>query len=207
MEKTKRQVAHKVRIKDVLSGAYVKEEGEWSPNYVLFKDLHISRANIIGAVIGAEEENKSFVINDGSESIQVRSFEQKDFDVKVGDIVLVVGRPREFNSERYMMPEIVKKISDKRWAELRKLELRLKDLKQKPKKEGSVQTEDLVEESPQQGPENIINMIKELDKGDGADIQEVIDRSKESGADNTIKNLLKEGEIFEVKPGMLKILD
>ena len=39
MEKSqKRQVAYKVKINDILKGEYIKEEGEWSPNYIVIED-------------------------------------------------------------------------------------------------------------------------------------------------------------------------
>lgn len=206
MEKAKRQVAYIVKIKDVIGGRYAKEEGEWAPNYVLVEGKQVSRVNIMGAVIAADQENKSVVINDGSDSIAVRSFEEKDYGINIGDMVLVIGRPREFNNEKYIMPEIIKKVKDNRWVELRKAELRSRELSSSPKKE-DIEAEDAVAAVAgiDDDYSNIFKTIREADKGDGADIQEVI--SKSGGSEAMIRNLLKEGEIFEIRPGRLKILE
>ncbi len=205
MEKTKRYVAYIVRIKDILEGRFVKEEGELAPNYILVKNKQVSRANVMGVVIALDND---IVINDGSGSIALRSFEEKKYEVNVGDIVLVIGRPREFNNERYILPEIVKKIENNKWVELRKSELRLMDLNNKE----AIKTEEVVEKAI--GVNNTINnadkifkLIKERDNGDGADISEVISASGVADSEALIKNLLKEGEIFEIRPGRLKVLE
>ena len=205
MEKTKRYVAYIVRIKDILEGRFVKEEGELAPNYILVKNKQVSRANVMGVVIALDND---IVINDGSGSIALRSFEEKRYEVNVGDIVLVIGRPREFNNERYILPEIVKKIENNKWVELRKSELRLMDLNNKE----AIKTEEVVEKAI--GVNNTINnadkifkLIKERDNGDGADISEVISASGVADSEALIKNLLKEGEIFEIRPGRLKVLE
>ena len=50
----KRQVAEKIRIKDILGGRYIQEEG-WTPNYVETDNgKKVSRVNIIGAVVEKE---------------------------------------------------------------------------------------------------------------------------------------------------------
>jgi len=205
VEKTKRYVAYIVRIKDILEGRFVKEEGELAPNYILVKNKQVSRANVMGVVIALDND---IVINDGSGSIALRSFEEKKYEVNVGDIVLVIGRPREFNNERYILPEIVKKIENNKWVELRKSELRLMDLNNKE----AIKTEEVVEKAI--GVNNTINnadkifkLIKERDNGDGADISEVISASGVADSEALIKNLLKEGEIFEIRPGRLKVLE
>ena len=60
-----RQTAYKVRIKDLFSGTYAKEEGEFGINYVLFKNKKISRVNIIANVIEKyENEDKSYGVID-----------------------------------------------------------------------------------------------------------------------------------------------
>jgi DNA replicative helicase MCM subunit Mcm2 (Cdc46/Mcm family) len=48
-----------------------------------------------------------------------------------------------------------------------------------------------------------------MDKGEGADIIEVVEETKldEEEANSLIQELLKEGEIFEIKSGKLKIIE
>ena len=121
----KRQVACKVRIAEVLDGRYVKEDG-WLPNYIDTGARKFSRANIIGVLVSKDSDAESgavaFMLDDGSGRVSLRFFEFAS-SLGVGDIVNVIGRPREFGSERYVVPEVVKKITDPKWVELRKLEL------------------------------------------------------------------------------------
>ena len=50
-------------------------------------------------------------------------------------------------------------------------------------------------------------MIKKLDEGDGVLIDDVIKSSKIGDAEEIINRLLENGDIFEIKPGKLKILE
>ena len=73
-----RQVAVKVKIKEINEGSYVVEEG-WKPNYLLTKSgKRVSRANIVGVVLDKEERGAiaNLVLDDGSGKIVVRSFEE-----------------------------------------------------------------------------------------------------------------------------------
>ncbi|MCK5107288.1 MAG: hypothetical protein KAQ83_01035 [Nanoarchaeota archaeon] len=225
----KRQVAFKVRIGKVSEGDYVKESG-WLPNYILINGKKVSRINVIGICVSANDGGKEFVLEDKSGRIPIRSFEDNDYKVNIGDIVLVVGRPREFNDERYVVPEIVR-FADRNWFRLRELELvsldnafgttsesqHLKNdvstmklvegiisskVKEEvfDKKEKKIQ-EDIIKSVTD--PDDVMRQIKLLDSGDGADYEELLAKL---GDGKIIKMLLEEGEIFEIKPGKIKIL-
>lgn len=206
----KRQIAYKARISDILYGKYVKESG-WQPNYVLTEDgREISKVNIVGMVISKDVDlnYESIVLDDGSANITVRSFERNDAlsKINIGDFILVIGRPREFGSEKYIIPEIIKKIENTKWAELRKLEMKKEfgGIKKREVIENVVKEEADGKEIPSQ---KIYNLTKALDKGDGADIEEVINRSGLNNAEEIINELIREGELFQNKAGRLKILD
>lgn len=208
----KRQVAYKVKIKDILDGVYVKEEGEWTPNYIEINEKKISRANIIGTVVlKQDDENLNYqnlTLDDGSGKISIRSFDKDNFfkDVDIGDVVLLIGRPRQFASEKYVVPEILRKIENKKWIDVRKLELKKEKKNVTEVKEEEIKTVNIenVEESPNS---RIIQLIKKLDIGGGADADKIISKSNVKEADSIIKNLLEEGEIFEIKPGKYKVLE
>jgi len=74
-----------------------------------------------------------------------------------------------------------------------------------------VEESDALEEHEEEPTDNyayqLIELIKKLDAGSGADITEVIDQSKISGAEKYITTLLNEGEIFEIRSGKLKVLE
>ncbi|MBN2111509.1 hypothetical protein JW707_00250, partial [Candidatus Woesearchaeota archaeon] len=196
-EQNQRQVAAKLRIADITQGKYVKEEG-WTPNYVLTQDgKRASRVNLLGAVVSmpaAELSYRSITLDDGSGAIPVRSFDETDMfkEVRLGDVVFVIGRPREYGSEVYIMPEIIKKVQDMSWVEVRKMELenerssapvhepeKIPRFDELPSSENveeekidkntvSKEKEEANEPNAQQ---KIYSLIKELDKGDGADFE------------------------------------
>ena len=205
----KRQVAHKIMIKDLLEGRYIKEEG-WNPNYIKLKDgREISRANILGAVVDKlpvkNITQQSVLIDDGSANINLRLFEEtKLFDnIKIGDLVIIIGKPREFNKQIYVVPEIIKKIDDNNWIKLRKLELNRK----KTKKRATIKEESIIEEDIITDDNDVLSIIKTIDKGEGVDINDIITNSKNKDIEKIINNMIKIGELFEITPGKIKILE
>jgi len=225
MEKSqKRQVSYKVKINDILKGEYIKEEGEWVPNYIKIGNDKVSRVNIMAVIVSKENlENTNYqilLIDDGSGKISIRSFEEgTNFDnLNIGDFVTVIGRPREYFNEKYIVSEILKKVEDSSWIEVRKLELNknneIKEQEQPPSSKPEIKSEptnneEVIEEVQEEDDINkkIFDLIKEIDVGEGADTQEVITKSKVEKAEGIITKLLEQGEVFEIKPGKLKILE
>lgn len=243
MESQTRQTAIKARISNLLNGRYIVNEG-WEPNHILYNSQKISRVNIIGVVVSKNQNefssNASIVIDDGSGRINVRSFEENLFinNSAVGDVVLLIGRPREYSNEIYIMPEIIKPLDDKRWVDVRKLELGQEEIiEERPremqeakrmismpsvvtrpvedekkdnvlniKQEAQPESHDAVDEKEMTSTK-IIRMIKEKDTGSGADFEAVISSANDAKAEEVIQNLLKNGDIFELKPGKLKVLE
>jgi uncharacterized protein len=198
----KRHIAHKVRLSDLTEGTYVRTEGEWEPNYIQAKDGRaLSRINVIAVVASepsTDQSFHSFIVDDGSGQVAVRAFGETRFTVTLGDVVLLVGRPREFSNQIYIVPEIVKRIEDPKWIEFRKRELGMPLPKIEPIQETA---------SSAAPVDQLIAAIKTLDKGDGADTEDVIAKVKIENADHMIDTLLKEGEIFELTPGKIKVLE
>ena len=196
----KRQVAYKIKVKDILDSQYFQEEG-WKPNYLLTKNNRkVSRVNLLAAVVNKlDQPQKNIIIDDGSGRIPLRVFEPLKIEPEIGDIVLVIGRPRQFNDEKFIMPEIIKKLKDPRWVAVRKKELNF-DPEPQPKKEPEP------EKQSQDPLENLFFLIKKLDQGDGVDIEDLIKQSTLDKTEELIEQLLKEGEVFEIKPGRIKLL-
>ncbi|MFH1510864.1 MAG: hypothetical protein ABIF10_04170 [Candidatus Woesearchaeota archaeon] len=180
-ESFKRQVAYKLRIADLLRGEYVRRDG-LQPNVLVLDKQEVSRVNVIATVVASEEDVA--ILDDGTARISVRSV----LPFVVGDIVLVIARLREFDNERYLFPEIVRKVVDPKWIELRSLELRA------------------AKEDKGSNREDVCSVIRRLDSGDGAEYQMVVE-ALGSGSESAIESLLRQGEIFEVRPGRLKVLD
>jgi RPA family protein len=220
---TKRWTAYKMWIKDVVEGTYTED------GFINFHDLQANRVRILGTVvmkfIGDDRRYGFFILDDSTETIRVRSFEDTVGlidKVNVGDIVDVVGRIRKYDNEIYVIPEIVKKIDDPNFELLRKLELISQDKRFRAvvKKEdvyplpeptqasdstvGETVEEDVVE-SPKQ---KVIKLIKELDKGDGVNSESLISRSglDENVVENIINDMMNDGDIFEPRAGKIKLL-
>jgi RPA family protein len=223
MPEVKRQTAYKCSIKQILEGSYIQRPG-WDPNFIQLGSMQISRVNLMAVVVS--KDGNSTIIDDGTGQIQATSFgEQKFTDFDIGDIVMIIGRPREYNQKRFVAPEIIRKIEDSRWVEYRQKELEFqraefpetetvaekKELKKEREEEKTRETPPTISFDDEIVENNyasiILSTIKKLDSGDGANIQDVIKQSKLEKADKFIMDLLNEGEIFEIRAGRLKILE
>ena len=208
----KRQVAYKVRISDILNSKFIKDE--FISGYIRLNDAIVARVNIMGTVVHKTEQSSNYssaIVDDGTGKILLRSFENSlSFqNVDVGDAVLAVGRVREFNSERYIMPEILKKINNFEWLNVRKLELKdfnvvyQEDEKQKSRI-SEENTEKIVEPNIY---ESVYSLIRSLDSGNGVLVEDVIKKSNNSEAEVIINKLLESGDIFEISSGKIKVLE
>jgi hypothetical protein len=188
---------------------------------------HVSRVNLMAAIV--TKEGNTIIIDDGTGSIDLKIFEnpEKTDGISIGDIILIIGRPREYAGKRYVAPEIIRKITDKKWIEHRRKELEKEPIenielpskknppKQNHEENNEEETSEYIPErleEPDEEPKTnyaaiIIKTIKELDSGSGADIDKVIKMSKLDDAEKYIETLLNEGEIFELRAGKIKVLE
>lgn len=124
-----RLTAIKCTIDEIARGKYVSGTEKFDPNFIETDGLKISRANIIATVTAtyfSEDKKYAFIVLDDSTGvIRSKAFQDtKPFaNIKKGDIVCFIGKVREYNDERYLIPEIVKKLDDPNFETLRKLEL------------------------------------------------------------------------------------
>ncbi len=232
MESRQRQTAYKIWIKDIVDNKLIKQEKEWDPSYISFDKKNISRVNIIATVVfkyQSEDKNYcSVTADDGSGAVRLKVWKEDCRlleTLNTGDIILIIGRVREYNEEIYILPEVVKTLENPNWELARKLELiknfgpptktlEKEEIKQEPKttqdiSEPSVE-EEYIEDNQKQPTESvrqkILNVIEKFDTEEGVDkktIAENLDSEPEK-TDSAISELLKEGEIYESKPGKLK---
>ena len=206
-------MAYKVRIKNIIQGQYVKDDVE--PSYVISDNQKISRVNILATIVAKSNTGnpQSMLLDDGSGKISVRFFQELAHasTIDIGESVLLIGRVREYNAERYIAPEIIKKIDNKAWIEVRKLELKGNKKKPAEKEITRVIKEPVKAEKAIEYEitpvDRIYELIKKLDSGSGADIDEIIQNSKEQDTEKVISSLLEKGEIFEIRKGRLKVLE
>jgi RPA family protein len=227
-----RQTAVRARIVDIVSGEFVKKEG-MEPSYVVTpgKDS-ISRARIVGTVVGkfdSEDGNFSSVtLDDATGTIRAKLWREVALlnGVKAGDLVSLVGKVREYEGEIYIVPEIVTPVTPGEEA-LARLEV-LKKIKERNagaagKKEKAAAGEE-AEEAPQAGtseqpggkeaegaaekgedPRKKIMGIIEQDP-DGIKYPDLMQQAglPEETVEDVINELLGEGVCYEPTPGKIK---
>lgn len=190
-----RQIAYKVKISDILNSSFKKDE--LSAGYIILNGMNVSRINLIGALVYKSEEHNhsSCIVDDGSGKISLKAFNNPNIfsKIDIGDAVLIIGKIREFSNERYVMPEILKKTGIE-WLNLRKAQINNK-----------INAEEKADaQAVSDNSDDIFSLIRSMDKGDGVSFEDIIKNSK---AESIINNLLKNGDIFEIKPGKLKVLE
>ncbi len=204
----KRQVAYKLRVSDILKGRFAKDE--LSSGYIKVNELNVSRVNLIGTIVYKPEQQSGFpsvIVDDGTGKIVARSFENSPAfsKIEVGDAVLIIGKIREYNNERYIVPEIMKKLESIEWFNVRKLELKnFKAAEEEIKEEPVVEA---VDEKIPNIADGIYTSIRKLDAGDGVLVDDILKEIPDAKTEQIINKLLESGDIFEISPGKVKILE
>ena len=224
---TLRQTTVRSRISDVVNGKFIRKEG-MEPSYVLTElGQKISRAHLLGTIVDkftSEDGNySSITIDDDSDSIRIKAFREDSniFDnFEIGDLVIVIGKVREYTDENYIIPEIVKKIVNPNYEILHKLEVLKRLLKNKKvledikkekekfadagelkkyaKKHGvdTEAVEAVVETLTEQETEEkdykplVLETLEKLDEGEGVEFKRLLDESKLS--ENTFEEVINE---------------
>jgi len=204
MSDIKRQTAYKCSIKQLNDAKYIQQQG-LNPNYITLGNIKASRLNILAILVS--KEGNTLTVDDGTSQIQIMLFDEnaKRNLPTAGSLIMLIGRPREYNNKRFFVPEIIKQIEDHKWIKHRQKELLLLNYDENHEETTIEETIKIEDEKIINHYETIIKKIKELDKGDGASFQELIKSLKIKNAEKEIEELLKEGEIFEVK-GKIKVL-
>ena len=215
-----RQTAYKVWIRDILTSPYYKEGGEWDPPYVIIQDKKISRVNLIATVVEklfSDDGTGSLLLDDGSGVIKVRTWEGDVTlfkEVVNGDLALVIGKVRQYNGETHITPEMVRVLQEREWAKVRKLELEREFPSSEEKKVVIVQsapsyTQPFIQQpvlSAQHALRQKILMF--IGKQEEVRYDDIVLSSGVTADETsrTINELLKEGEIYQSRPGFLKII-
>ncbi len=225
----KRDVAQKISVIKILSGNF--EQAEDGATALNANDGLVKRVNLLATIVTKNdagegmEGQKDAVVDDGTGQIRLRFFDNETMlkRLGVGDFVAIIGRPRRYGVETYIVSEILKTVNDVKWAEVRRLELQINAQK-------GAGNEKLVEnrvEKNEKDDRNLLlggwsdtiskakielySLIKELDAGRGADISSVVNKFNnkfnDGNAELLIREMIKSGDLFEVLPGRLKVLE
>lgn len=200
-----RATAYKALIEDVVSAEHITQEPP-HPNYLNIYGERVQRLQLLGVLV--QQSNHDFVIDDGTGRITAKRFNQRiDLDsITTGDPVLVIGRPRSHSDTIFLGAEAVKAVADKDWvARHRRIVNELYD------RDATIDTatdndEDNEPDDTVNYSQAIIDAINELDEGEGATTSKVIEQTRLDNTEQYIETLINEGEIFEIRPGQLKVL-
>jgi RPA family protein len=217
-QKSVRDTAKITNVEELTSGTYVTQEG-WLANYVHTEFRNLTRVNIMGLVV-EKESPYSFLIDDGTGTILVTDFSQSTNSprIKVGQPVLVIGKPRLAQDETiFLAAEIVQDRQLMRspgWLIQRKQDLKKLYAQAKPQEKIStpqpvVEKEEIAPKEVSAVPvtgEDILEFIKSKDGGEGCSTDEVLEYFGKE-VEEHITTLITMGEIFEIRPGFVKVLE
>ena len=219
-----RYVAKKIRIKDTLEGTFNPSTEKEGSSVQVSTGQQFFRCNVMALVLHKEMIGSltNLQIDDGSGQITIRSFEpNKQIDnLPVGTPILIIGKIRKYNEERYISPEIVKPILAS-WLKVRAKELEKENIiienesivepvqkKQiSPEKIQETVKEEKQEDNQDLLPaQKVIKLISELDKGEGVLMEDVIEKSSVEFTEKVLEQMLEKGDIFQIMPGKVKVL-
>lgn len=228
--------AKKVRIADIVTGKYFAgSKDDMKPSYVIMQlGEKVSRVNLVATAVDKFESEDgnyaSLSLDDGSGGLRVKAFKDVTAikNIELGDMVLVIGKLKEYQGEVYINLEIAKKvepnyeikhklevlrnlIGQKKFAnEIRKLASHMSE----EELENYVQTYGMDEESVKvilsasliDYKPKVLQLLQELDKGSGVEVSKLFEilSLPEDAVENVLTELLDEGYIFEPFPGKLK---
>lgn len=222
-----RHVAVKVPLSYIVNGMYEPATTESLACLITPDGSRIYRVNVMATILNKEIQGNitNLYLDDSTGNVVVRSFEEHPLlqSLRVGEVLLVVGKVRVYNQEKYLSPEIIKKVLPS-WLAVRLEELKPMLSLAFPKypvietaratssttapdqNGGNIVVEDVFDTVPSLPTEKIIKLVRELDLGAGALIEEVIEKSPLPGTEQLLETMLQNGSIFQVVPGRVKVL-
>ena len=112
-----RLIAYKIWLNYLKEENFVNKTQDFESNYISVGNKQISRINIIANVVGkfqSEDGNYlAITIDDSSAQVRLKTWREDTKilnNINVGDIVLIIGKIRNYSDEIYILPEIVKKV-------------------------------------------------------------------------------------------------
>ncbi len=116
--KQERLTAKRALFEDLVSGRYFRREGFKSNYLVTPRGQRISRVKLVATVttkfVNDDESYAFIVLDDGSETIRAKFFQDLDDYKKVeeGDLVICIGKVQEYEGEIYINSEVLRKADD-----------------------------------------------------------------------------------------------
>ncbi|MGQ9788026.1 MAG: OB-fold nucleic acid binding domain-containing protein [Candidatus Hadarchaeaceae archaeon] len=225
-----------MRIKDIVLGQYVRSPDGTQPSYLLTPwGEQVTRVRVMGTVVDRFlREDQSYAtlrIDDGSETVSIRAWQEAAKDLekfKLGDIIDVIGRIREFNGEIYLTPELLIRVEDPNWELVRELEIiamrrgdmaagvQPKFIKVEPRDQDITAPRDVVEAEEAEEPLPVVSdelkkkvaiAIEKLDTGSGVESITIANELNLSLSqiNDVLRVMFVEGDIFEPATGKFRL--
>ncbi len=139
-------------VSDIIKGSFDNNDG---PRVISPYGVEMRRVALLGFVVNrySSEGYASITIDDGSGTIRSKGWGADANalnSVELNSFVLVIGKVREYEGEMYIVPEIIRSVSDPNLLTLHKLE-RLRTLLQRSGVSGIEAPDDMVDTSEQSG--------------------------------------------------------
>jgi RPA family protein len=198
----KRKIAKKITINCLINSEFVQQDDY---NYLLLDGEKIYRFNLMCNILNIEKKGSitNILVDDGTGNIVVRLFEEDNNTINIGDTIIIIGKLRKYYDEKYISPEIVKKINPL-W-----LKVRVKELKNFNFENNNIKfiKEEIIEDEDHLLPfEILIKLINQLDKGNGVAIETILEKSTLKETEKLIEKMLEKGDLFQNSPGKIKVL-
>ena len=117
-----RHTAQKVRLAQLLQGEFIEGNENQASFLKTSKGEELFRLNVIAIVVDIEKVGSitNIMLDDSTGRVMVRSFEESQAvqDLQVGNVVLIIGKIRQYNQEKYLSAEIIKQV-DPLWLQVR----------------------------------------------------------------------------------------
>lgn len=205
----KRSVAIRVYINEIINSEFIEEDDR--RRVLTTSGLDISRIAVMGLItyIYTFEEGigntlskpfASITIEDGTGSIRCKVWGEETkriANLNKGDFVHIIGRPRIYNEEKYINPEIIQKIDDINLIIFHEAQVLRRKIKEQEYSKPRVMT-------------RIVNFIKNNNKGTGvplAAIKKAFNEVPEKILKNALLDLLNNGDIYEYMKNVYKYVE
>ena len=127
-----RMTAVRASISDIINGSYSDDNGS---HVVSPFGVELRRVVVVGFVVdkfyregddSGKKRFESITVDDGTETIRVKVWGEEDASilegVKESILAFVMGKVRKYNDEVYLLPEIVRELTDSNYMSLHLLE-------------------------------------------------------------------------------------
>ncbi len=224
-----RMTAVRASISDITSGTFSNDNG---PYVISPFGVELRRVVIVGFVVDkfyregddtGKKRFESITVDDGTDTIGVKVWGEDDAvvleGVKENILALVIGRIREYNNEVYIMPEIVRELSDPNYMSLHLLERYRAILNRSGISQADTleQQQELLTTKPSTAvsgklANDIIAYVRLEAPPEGIPLKDIVAYFEKKGQDSEkvqtkVFNLVAEGALNEVSIGQFRTSD